>query len=454
MKNTEKSSENKKIYKETLSLFWPVALGNLITLSLGISDNFFASRIGGGMVSAVVVGAQVGQLLVFLLNGISGVLLILIARRRARGDDSAILSLGIFGVLLALLLGLIFMIVSRVASAQIVSVFTKDPSVSSAANGYLKSLSLSFPIFAVSAAATALLRGLKLQKISFLASAIALFVNITLNYLVIFRHLFISEANVSILGYSILWARVCELAVLLLGLFIKMRGRLPRSRRLLFLIIISARGFFKIGAPTILGQVVWGINGLFATLVIGRLLSTSALSALSVANLMHNLSYVAINALSLSFGATYSSLLGEGRRDEAGEYAARAELVFLSLGVLSGILIFAFSSPFISIFSLPAESEKIARAFLTVLSVTVVGTSYQSGILYGILRASGETKFAFVLDLIFVFLVIMPFSFGAASGGFAAFAVFAALKCDQILKCPLAARRIRRGGYLKRKGAA
>lgn len=450
MKNGIKSLKNKELYKETLSLFWPIALSNLITLSLSVSDNFFASRIGGGMVSSVIVGAQVGQLLVFLLNGISGVLLILISRKLGRGDENGVYPLALFATLLALSLGILFMLASHMASQGITSVFTKDSSVIKSASGYLSSLSKSFPPFAISATLTALMRGLKMQKVSFLSSLIAIFVNVSLNYLIVFKNFFAPGAGIEALGYTTLVARICECAVLLFALVIKKREKLKNLKNLFQEAFHSAHSFLRIGAPTILGQVVWGVNSLFATLVVGRRLSSSALAALSVANLMHNLSYVAINALSLSSAAIYSSLLGEKREDEAKSYVGRAEVIFLLLGGVSSLLIFLSSNSFISIFSLPEESASIAKSFLLVLSVTVIGTSYQSGILYGILRARGEAKFAFLCDLFFVFLLIMPYSFAAAVGGFAPFMVFAALKSDQVLKCLLTAKRVRKNGYLRK----
>ena len=78
----------------------------------------------------------------------------------------------------------------------------------------------------------------------------------------------------------------------------------------------------------------------------------------------------------------------------------------------------------------------MARDFLTVLSVTVVGTAYQCSCLTGIVRGGGNTKFVFYNDLIFMWGIVLPTSLLAAfAWGWSPVWVFFCLKSDQIIKC-------------------
>lgn len=430
-----------KIYKRTLSLFFPIALQNLLTLLLGLTDNLFAARIAKDAISSIVVGGQMQLLLQFLVYGISGTALLAVSRMRSRGEGDEAVSVALLSAGLSMLLGVVFYIISALWPLSVSSFFTVRADIAESAAEYLRSLAPSFPIFALCGVITAVLRAAGRAKGAMLASFTALVVSIGLNYLAICVGAF-GEPTVAYIGRAAVFARILELTVLVLtalpllksvrlkvgGVISRLRGALPR--------------LWQYGKYIILGQIVWAANSLFATLVVGRRLPREAVAALGVASLMHNLSYVMINALSISVCSVLASL-GEGEAELRESYVRRAELSHLLLGAVSGCLIFLFSGQFISFYNLSESARNVAHSFLRVLSVTVVGTAYQSGALYGILRAERKNRFVFFTDLSFVLLVLLPYSFIAAELGAAPYVVFAALKCDQILKCIPAAVKLR-----------
>ncbi len=92
-----------------------------------------------------------------------------------------------------------------------------------------------------------------------------------------------------------------------------------------------------------------------------------------------------------------------------------------------------------------------ARAVLTVMCITIIGTAYQMSTLTGIVRAGGSTRFVLINDLIFVWLLVLP------SSALAAFVfeapvwiVYACLKCDQIFKCAVAVVKVNRWNWMVR----
>lgn len=89
--------------------------------------------------------------------------------------------------------------------------------------------------------------------------------------------------------------------------------------------------------------------------------------------------------------------------------------------------------------------------YITILCVTVVGTSYQVAVLTGIVRGGGDTTFVLVNDFIFMWLIVLP------SAALAAFVfhlsplvVFICLKSDQILKCFVAVVKVNGGNWIRR----
>ena len=100
-------------------------------------------------------------------------------------------------------------------------------------------------------------------------------------------------------------------------------------------------------------------------------------------------------------------------------------------------------------YNVSAAAQAQANALINVLSVTVIGTCYQAACLFGLVKSGGDTSFVFKNDAIFIFLVVIPSALIASSLGLAPWIVFACLKCDQILKCLVAAVKINRYDWMK-----
>ena len=144
--------------------------------------------------------------------------------------------------------------------------------------------------------------------------------------------------------------------------------------------------------------------------------------------------------------------IGEGRFGLIKPYTRTFQMLFLLIGSCSGAALFLLKDPILLLFSeLSPESAQLSLDFMTVLSVTTVGTAYQMPALVGIVRAGGETDFVLKNDLIFMWLIVLP------SSALAAFVfhcspliVFVCLKSDQVLKCAVAAVKLNRYTWIRK----
>ena len=102
-------------------------------------------------------------------------------------------------------------------------------------------------------------------------------------------------------------------------------------------------------------------------------------------------------------------------------------------------------------YALTPESLEMSRQFMTVLSVTCVGTAYQMACLTGIVRGGGDTKFVMINDVIFAWGIVLPLSALAAFvWHWPPAVVFICLKSDQILKCFVAVVKVNRFKWIRR----
>ena len=171
---------------------------------------------------------------------------------------------------------------------------------------------------------------------------------------------------------------------------------------------------------------------------------------------MSVLLYGAATASSVTIGKSIGEWKDSGRSeaDCMAEFKSRVrkmQLLFLGLGLCTGCMLFFMKDIIIGAYNITPETRTLALTFMTVLSVTVVGTSYQMPCLTGIVRGGGDTKFVLFNDIIFMWCIVLPSSFLAAFVfKLAPIYVFICLKADQILKCFVAVVKVNRFRFVKK----
>lgn len=120
------------------------------------------------------------------------------------------------------------------------------------------------------------------------------------------------------------------------------------------------------------------------------------------------------------------------------------EVLFSAIGPLTGLTIFLLRRPLLTVFggTLSEKACRLSMQFMAVIAVTTVGTSYQVACDNGIIRGGGDTAFSAKMNLISMWLIIVPLSARAAfRWELAPVVVFFLLKWDQLYKIiPVAIR--------------
>ena len=212
---------------------------------------------------------------------------------------------------------------------------------------------------------------------------------------------------------------------------------------------VLRKDFIKYGLPIIGGQVIWGINMMGNSMILGRF-NQNVIAAASIANMLNTLAYVTMNGMSSAVGIITGKTVGAGKTELVKEYARTTQILFLILGLVTGGAIALLKRPFISLYTgITPETAHYAWQFCTVLSITMIGTCYQAACLFGLVKSGGDIGFVFKNDAIFVLLVVLPSAIIAAYLGAPAWVVYACLKCDQILKCIVAYFKINSFNWIK-----
>ena len=105
----------------------------------------------------------------------------------------------------------------------------------------------------------------------------------------------------------------------------------------------------------------------------------------------------------------------------------------------------------IRIISPPASTKEMANTFLLILSVVIVGMSYQMPTNNGIIRGGGNAMFVVKMDLVSIWMIVIPLSFIMAFVVKASPAVVVCcLNADQIFKCVPAFLESHYGNWIRK----
>ena len=442
-------TKDKKFYKNLFLLALPIALQNLVTFSVGLADGVMVGSLGDAAVSGMYMGNQIQTLLQVFSGGIEGAILILAAQYWGKRDTAAIKKIVAIGLRLSLVVGALLCAVCAIIPRTVISIFTKDTLTVAAGAEYLGIVCFSYLFFCLTQSLIAAMRSVEIARIGLYVSLASLFINIGLNYVLIFGHLGFSPLGIKGAAIATLVARIVETAIIAVYVLVFDKRLGLRVRDLSARDKLLLHDFFKYGAPIIAGQLVWATNMLASAAIMGRQSAKGAVAAMSIANTVNSLAYVVMNGMSGAVGIITGKTIGSGQEVKMREYAKTVQVIFLSLGIITGGAVQLLKHPFISLYAVSAEAVAEAAKYINVLSVTLIGTCYQAACLFGLVKSGGDISFVFKNDFLFVFFVVLPSAILATVFGAPAWVVFACLKCDQILKCFVAVVKINRFNWMK-----
>jgi len=432
-----------------IKLALPITLQNLITFAVTFADGLMVGTLGENVISGVHMGNQIQTLLQFFVGGFEQGMLILAAQYWGRKDTESIKCVFATAFRICVGAGLVITLAVLLFPETIIGLFTSDPGVVAEAVKYVRIVCFSYVFFCTTQMLISAMRSVEQAKVGMYISLVALVVNVSLNYIFIFGKLGIAPMGIRGAALATLISRIIETTVALCYvLFVDKKLNLRPSVLLRFNAILR-RDLFKYGTPVLLGQIVWAVNMLSASAIIGHM-DAAAITAVSITAQLNNMLFMGIMGLGAGLGILTGKTVGAGQEEKMKEYAYTAQILFALLGVITGIVIFSLRGWFSGLYNITEETRAVTLQFMLVNAVSSVGRAYQATCLSGLVKAGGDVGFVFRNDTLFVFLVVLPSAIIAKDVFHApAWVVYACLMCDQILKCFVAVVKINRFNWMK-----
>ena len=317
---------------------------------------------------------------------------------------------------------------------------------------YFQIICFTYIIFTVNNILVASLRSIGIVKIGYIISGSTLVINVCLNYCLIYGNLGFPELGVRGAAIATLVSRCVELLIVIYYLKYKENTLRLTLAKLLRIDTSYMRDYTRVSSPVLINQALWGVAQMVQTGILGHLGGdVTAANAIAV-QVFQVLSVVAYGAASAS-GIVVGRTIGEGSEQRLRPLVNTLQVLFIAIGICSGFLIFVLRAPILMVFggTLTDRAYELSMQFMLVLSITTVGTSYQMACDNGIIRGGGDTAFCAKMNLISMWLIIVPFSAMAAFWWKCApVVVFFLLKWDQLYKTIPVVIRLRSWKWVKK----
>lgn len=426
----------KQFYRLFFGLTLSLALQNLLTFGVNMLDTVMLGRYSQAAMGGVSLCNQFQFLLQMLVSGAGEGAVVLGAQYWGRGDLKPIPH--IIGAALRFGGGLaVGLFVLALAMPQtLLGLLSSDPAVVEQGVAYMQIICFTYVIFTLTNILVASLRSIGVVKIGYVISFSTLCINGVLNYCLIYGNLGFPELGVRGAAIATLVSRCVELLIVAVYLKFFERRLHLRLRSLVQMDRSYLKDYAHISLPVLVNQALWGTAQMVQTGILGHLggdVTAANAIAVQVYQVLSVVSYGAASAAAILVGKT----VGSGQKEQLRQLVSTLERMFILLGIAAGAAIWAVRGPVLALFggTLTERAAQLSMSFMAVMAVTTVGTSYQMACDNGIIRGGGDTAFSAKMNLVSMWLILVPVAAAAAFWWNAPpTVVFFLLKWDQLYK--------------------
>lgn len=422
-------TQDRGFYRTLFSIFTMVMLQNVVAYSVNMLDNIML----GSYAQAALSGAATVNQIFFMVQQVTltvcDALVILASQYYGQKRMSPVRKVAGHALKLAFVWGIFFAGLCLILPGQLLGIFTRDPEIIGQGQAYMDILLFTFPLFMASATLMAALRVVGTVRISFYISVLSLIVNASVNYTLIFGHFGFPEMGVRGAAIGTLISRFLEFVIVYGYVRFKDRqldlfsedflglGNRDRNSAQSKADRELGRDYMKVAVPVMLTGILWAVSVPLQTAILGHLPgpdASDAIAANSVAMTFYQYLKVVVAAMASASGVVMGQSVGRGDMQRIRSDARTLSVLDLGIGIFLAAVLFLLRTPLLSLYSLTDSALRYADQIMVILCFVMIGMSYQMPVSNGVLRGSGDTQFTMWLNLISVWVIVMPLSFLAA----------------------------------------
>lgn len=426
--------KDKEFYKRVLQISIPIAMQGLINVGVSMTDTMMLGSFGEITLSAASLANQFCFIFLIINFGLGGGAGVLSGQFWGKKDTVSINKVLSILIKASVSFALIFLFLAQVMPDKIMSIYTTESGVLDQGAMYLKIVSLSFIFQGISTTVNILFRTVGTVKVALFASISSFFVNVFLNWVLIFGNLGAPQLGIEGAAIATLTARIIEFSVVSIYV-LKIDKKLKFKFKYIFSIDKELlKSYIKVGGPVLVSDLILALGLNMISVIMGRM-GSDMVAANSISAVVLQFTNVFLMGVSNASGVITGNTIGEEKYDLAYERAITFLALAILLGIGSSIVIFGLKYIIIDFYNISDYTKSIAHQLMNSTSFLVVFMSVSTILTKGILRAGGDTKFLMIADVLFLWMVSIPLGYVAAIVlNLPPWLVLITLKIDEVIK--------------------
>jgi putative MATE family efflux protein len=399
--------------RELLVIAIPISFQQLIMASLNMIDVIMVGQLGETAIAALGLANQIFFVLILILFGATSGMAIFTAQYWGKQEFEPIRKILGMSLLVSMTVASVFTLAALLIPETVLGFYTKDAEVVRLGSSYLRIVGITYIPVAIITAYVAVLRSIRLIRMTVIVTVSALIFKTVLGYGLIFGVAGLPALGVrgAAIGTAAGW--VLEL-VLLLTLVYTLKTPLAANPLTFFSFDTP---FFarvlKTALPATVNELFWSL-GITTYNAIYAHIGTDAIAAINVNATIEELGFVVFLGLGNACAVMVGNRIGAGQKDEAYELVRRVIVLGLLFAIGIGAMVFLSRGAIAGLYELSPEGENNVRLLLTVMAATLWLRMFNFTVFIGALRAGGDTRFALLMEICSIWLIGVPAAYVGA----------------------------------------
>lgn len=342
----------------------------------------------------------------------------------------------------------LFVMIAIILPRQFISIFTTDTEVIELGIRYIKIVSIGYIFYSITNCTIIILRTVKTVKISMIVYSISLVVNVFFNWVFIFGNLGVKPLGVEGAAIATVISRIVEFSVVMIFILFFEKKIHLKIKHLMSIDKIMFTDFIKNCTPVLFNELLWSLGSSMISVIVGRM-GTSVVAANSINNVANQFVTVFIFGIGSAASVIIGNSIGKEDYEKTREFASTITIISLMMGIVAGFIIFMIRGFVVDFYNVSNETKLIAMDIMMTTSIIVVFQALSINTMMGILRGGGDNKFVLINDIIYMWIVSIPFGFISAFVlKLPIVIIFLITRSDEILKTIASIIRIASGKWI------
>ena len=449
---------DRAFYRRVLGVAVPIIIQNSITNFVSMLDNIMVGQVG----TVPMSGVSIVNGLMFVFNlcifGASSGAGIFTAQFHGSQDNEGVRYTFRYKFITLSLLSLLGIGVFLVSGKTLINLYLTGEGDAATAAGalsygleYLAIMVWGLLPFALSNTYSSTLRETGETVVPMVGGICAVFVNLVLNYVLIFGHFGAPQMGVRGAALATVISRYVELAIIAGWTHCNAAKKpfIAGVYRSLYIPKALTKSITLKGMPLLVNEFLWASG----VAILNQCYSTCGLDvvpALSISTTIYNLTAVIFRSLGITVGIITGQMLGAGCSESEVRDSNRKQIALcVCSGVVFGVVTAALSKGFPLIFNTTDPVRQLAGQLILISAFCMPLHAYIMPV-YFTLRSGGKTWITFAFDCGAIWALMLPLAFCLTRfTGLPIIPVYILCNAVDILKCGVGVVMIRKGNWVQ-----